>query len=104
MPARNRTPAQIAADQAFFAEARSRSPRFPAICDALEKRRQLRETIAARSMFAVFVGGLLYGIVANNYGFIAAGVGFVGFVVTSFIAGNRMYVKNGGTSNGARPF
>ena len=104
MPNRNRTPAEIAADQDFFLTSRARSPRFPVIADALEKRRQLRETIAARSLFTLFVGGLLYGIVENNYGFAVAGFGFVGFVVTSFIAGNRMYVKNGGTSNGARPF
>lgn len=95
-----RTPEQIAADQAFLEKARSRSPKFPDIAEALERQRQLREVIAARCLFVAFIGGLLYGIFVDGFGFVAAAFSFVGFVLTCVAAGSRQHRKSNGGEGG----
>ena len=94
------------ADQEFLETARPRSPKFPSIGEALERRRQLRETIAARAML-IFAGlGLLYAFFWSSFGWVIFGFNLVGFIITCFITGNRQWRNAGspGGVNGRRPF
>jgi hypothetical protein len=63
------------------------------VTDALDARRALGETIAARALLGVFAGGVVGGLVGFGFGFIIAAFSIVGFIVTCFIAGNRRYVR-----------
>ena len=80
------------------------SPKFPTIEEALERRRALRETIAARVLLGF--GGIIALIVGQSFGWVGVGFGFGGFIVTCFYAGNRQYVRSGkqGSDHGHRPF
>jgi len=94
------------ADEKFFAEARRRSPKFPDISEVLARRQRQRETIAARVLLFVTVVGLISTPFSENWSFdlIAAAFGFVGFVITCFVSGNRAWKRNGSLSNRGRPF
>jgi hypothetical protein len=84
---------------------RKLSPKFPSIVEALERRQRLRETVAARSLLAFTVVGLVYGFGwGEGFGFIIAGFSFFGFLTTCFVAGNRLYKRNGESGHGKRPF
>ena len=82
---------------------RKLSPRFPTIAEALEKRRQARETIAARTLLAIVPFGVIVSV-WNSFGWIMAGVGFVGFIVTCFVAGTRQTKRSEGGCHDYRPF
>jgi len=74
---------------------RKLSPRFPTIAEATERRTALRETIIARTLLGLTVGGLIYSV-WDRSGFGLAGASFVGFVITCFVAGNRRHGRSGG--------
>ncbi len=86
-----------------LAARRLRSPVFPSIAEALEKRQRLRETIAARTMLVLTVAGLVY-TYWDSFGWVIAGFNFLGFVITCFVAGNRHHVRTNGGRHGSRPF
>lgn len=98
--------AQRRADEEFFTAKRKISPRFPDVAEALERRRCLRETIAARTMIATGVAGGLYALITGEtFGLVVLGFSIVGFITTCFVAGNRQYVRSGrGGGHGQRPF
>lgn len=80
----------IDADNKFLAEARPRSPVFPSIAEALERRRRQRENIAARVLFVSGVFSVVYAMVERDpFGWVAAGFCMVGFIVTCFVAMSR---------------
>jgi hypothetical protein len=75
--------------------AAKRKVNFPTIADALEARQKLRETIAARVLLAGVPIGVAYSLWSgDNFGYISAGINFVGLIITCFIAGNRQYIRN----------
>ena len=95
------------ADQAFFEQARKRSPVFPDIETVLEKRRCAQEALAARILIGLSV---IFGVAAPfaekpGIMLLAAGGCFTGFVITCFVAGNRQFKRSGGHDSGsAGPF
>jgi hypothetical protein len=90
-------------DQQFFERARRKSPVFPSLAEAEERRRQRREALMARTMIAGALAGSAYSFWSNT-GFAVAGLCFVGLVATCFYAGNRQYVRQGGAGRDHRPF
>lgn len=81
-------------DQIAVAQ-RKLSPKFPPIADALERRQRFREAFVARAQLLTGAAGLIYSH-WDSFGYVIAGFGFVGFVITCFVAGNRQYVRSGG--------
>jgi hypothetical protein len=81
-----------------------RSPKFPTVNEATERRQQLRETIATRTLLVM---AALFGAATPFAGRpffvgLASGACLIGFVIMCFVAGNRW--KHGGNGNGRRPF
>lgn len=87
--AASRSDDQRDADEAFLAKARSRSPKFPTMTEALERRRSLRETLAARLLLAGIVAGLAGAYFDKAFGLSTSALCLIGFTIICFIAGNR---------------
>jgi 1,4-dihydroxy-2-naphthoate octaprenyltransferase len=89
----------------IFGDSQSRiSPKFPSVNDAIERRHQQREAIAARTLAVVMFAGI--GVAFwSSFGLVMTIFGGLGFVITCFYAGNRQYerqLKNG--SSLRKPF
>jgi hypothetical protein len=90
--------AQQRADLAFLDKARTRSPKYPTLDEALRRRQMRREALAARVLLGLVPLGII-GSIWNSIGWIIAGFAFLGFVLTCFIAGDR--VPHNGSRHGS---
>lgn len=86
-----RSPDQTAGDQAFLEKARVRSPRFPDVATMLERRKRIREKLAARIMLGLTAALGIAAPFAEHPGALAgfAVASFISFVIICWCAGSR---------------